>query len=69
MYYRLNLASGDNVLVKSELPMLEVANEIRSKAKISVNLLDGSEKKLSSVDIVSIERVYRSSLPDEGDVV
>lgn len=54
------MENGSAQIIKTEMGMLELGNELRSKSKVSVNDLDGEPVTIKSADVHSIED-YRQS--------
>lgn len=57
--YKLTMENGAEHIIRSEQSMLELANDLRSKAKISCAGMAGETLTIKSEDVRSIEN-YRS---------
>ena len=57
--YKLIMENGSEHLISSEMSMFDIANDLRSKAKVSFAALSGEKLSLKSEDVRSIEH-YRA---------
>ena len=53
--FKLTMENGSVQIIRTEMSMFDLGNELRSKAKISVENLDGDSVTLKSADVHSIE--------------
>lgn len=58
--YKLVMEDGSEQIIRTEMSMFELGNELRSKAKISTENLTGSTINIRCADVHSIEH-YRVS--------
>ena len=59
--YLLTMQSGETVRVETELSMLELSNELRSRPKLYLKRTDQQTVEIRSQDVCSMEHVYRSA--------
>lgn len=59
-YFKITLNNGIEHLIRTEMSMLDLGNEIRNKVKLSVEDLSGNALSLKSADVYSVE-IYRPS--------
>ena len=53
--YKVVMENGTEQIIRTEMRMFDFGNELRTKAKISVENLDGDSVSLKSADVHSIE--------------
>lgn len=53
--YKLNMEDGSNLIIRSEVSMFEIGNDLRTKAKVAFKTEYGSNKSVKSADVRSIE--------------
>ena len=63
-YFKLTMENGSEQIIRAEMSMLDLGNELRNKAKINVKDPDGKDIQLKSADVHSIEH-YRPTKPVE----
>lgn len=59
--YLLTMQSGETVRVETELSMLELSNELRSRPKLYLKRTDQQPVEIMSQDVRSMEHAYRSA--------
>lgn len=63
-YFKLTMENGSEQIIRTDLNMLDLGNELRNKAKIGVEDPDGKEIQIKSADVHSIEH-YRPARAGE----
>lgn len=58
-FLKIGLADRTSITIETALSMIELSNELRSKAKVALTLADGRSTELRIQDVAYIENVYR----------
>lgn len=59
--FKLTMENGSVQIIRTEMSMFDLGNELRSKAKISVENLTGDTVNIKSADVHAIEHFREES--------